>query len=81
MIELIALFAFYITLSFIALYSFYYVYEQLTELLRDLLEEIHDERVEGIGKEKEEKHGGSGQAEGRAELSGSNGEHEAEEEE
>lgn len=81
MIEYIALLAFYAVLMIIALFSIYYVFTQVMDLLHDLLDEINDERVEGIGKEKEEKHGGSGQAEGRAELSGSNGEHEAEEEE
>lgn len=79
MIEVIALFAFYAVLMVIALYSLYYVYQQLTELLRDLLEEIHDERVEGIGEEEKEKHDGSGQITGGTEFSGSHEEYQKKE--
>lgn len=80
MIEYIALLAFYAVLMIIALFSIYYVFTQVMDLLHDLLDEINDERVEGIGKEKEEKHGGSGQITGGTEFSGSNGSNAEEEE-
>ena len=80
MIEYIALLAFYAVLMIIALFSIYYVFTQVMDLLHDLLDEINDERVEGIGKEEKEKHDGSGQAEGRAEFSGSHGSNAEEEE-
>ena len=79
MIEIIALFALYVVLIVVALYSIYYVFQQMMELLHDLLDEIHDERIKGYVEE-EEKHDGSGQITRGAELSGSDGEHEAEEE-
>ena len=79
MIERVALLAFYAVLMVIALCSIYYVYQTIMELLRDLLEEIHDERIIGNEEEKE-KHDGSGQAEGRAELQRSYGSNAEEEE-
>lgn len=80
MIEVIALFAFYAVLMVIALYSIYYVYSELMDMLRELMNVINDERVEGIGEEEKEKHDGSGQAEGRAELQRSYGSNAEEEE-
>ena len=73
MIEYIALLAFYAVLMIIALFSVYYVFTQVMDLLHDLLDEINDERVEGIGEEEKEKHDGSGQITGGTEFSGSNG--------
>ena len=64
--------AMYAVLIVIALFSLYYVYQAFMELIRDLLEEIHDERIKGNVEEEKEKHDGSGQITGRAELSGSN---------
>ena len=80
MIECVALMVMYAVLIFVALFSIYHIYRAVMEMLRDLLEELHDERIEGIGKEEKEKHDGSGQITRGAELSGSDGEHEAEEE-
>lgn len=73
MIELSALMAMYAVLIAIALFSLYYVYQALMELLHDLLEEIHDERIRGNVKEETEKHDSSGQITGGAKLSGSYG--------
>lgn len=73
MIEYIALLAFYAVLMIIALFSIYYVFTQVMDLLHDLLDEIHDERITGYVEEEEEKHDGSGQITGGTEFSGSNG--------
>lgn len=79
MIECVALMVMYAVLIFVALFSIYYIFQAVMEMLRDLLEELHDERITGNEEEKQ-KHDGSGQDEGRTELSGSNGS-DAEEEE
>lgn len=71
MIEYIALLAFYAVLMIIALFSIYYVFTQVMDLLHDLLDEIHDERITGYVEE--EKHDGSGQITGGTEFQRSNG--------
>ena len=71
MIECVALMVMYAVLIFVALFSIYHIYRAVMEMLRDLLEELHDERIEGIGKEEKEKHDGSDQTTRGAKLSGS----------
>lgn len=80
MIECVALMAMYAVLIFVALFSIYHIYRAVMEILREMLEEIHDERIEGIGKEEKEKHDGSGPTTRGAKLSGSNGGNAEEEE-
>ena len=70
MIEYIAILGMYVVLMIVALFCIYSVFNGIMEMIRDFLEELHDERIRGNEKETEEILR-SGTPEGRTELSGS----------
>ena len=70
MIEYIAILGMYVVLMIVALFCIYSVFNGIMEMIRDFLEELHDERIRGNEKETEEILR-SGTPSGRTELSGS----------
>ena len=76
MFEYAAFLGTFVILMIISLFCIYNVFQGLLEMIREFLEEINDERINGnvnVEEEKDQKHCCSGQITGRAELQRSNG--------